>query len=268
MPYARFTQCRMWIRRATQLPLDGFGRIRRALPPNFTGTPGHANVAARPEPYPPPGRLMVKGATSGASRDLRAGSNQQEIDQRDQGSPNAGSDQHIVSAEAAARIERRLVRFLRHFGFLGPAGPTSCEAGHIRWISLSLGSPGTGLRAPELVSAGTGQNSRQESYDGSASQGLAIRRRRTALAVDADRRHGEGGPPGSPRHALRSQGIFGIAPATGAPCVAVPVLARLARVPIQPAELKTQPAKAEWQFPPANLSRNRLIQRPVSPDGC
>ena len=35
-------------------------------------------------------------------------SNQQEIDQRDQGSPNACGDQHIIGAEVAARIERRL----------------------------------------------------------------------------------------------------------------------------------------------------------------
>jgi hypothetical protein len=48
----------------------------------------------------------LAGATSGSRRDLQAESNQQEIDQRDQGGPDTGGDQDVVGPEVAAgRIE-------------------------------------------------------------------------------------------------------------------------------------------------------------------
>ena len=45
----------------------------------------------------------VAGATSGSGRDLQAESNQQEIDQRDQGSSDASGDQDVVGPEVTAR---------------------------------------------------------------------------------------------------------------------------------------------------------------------
>jgi hypothetical protein len=49
--------------------------------------------------------------------------NQQEINQRDQGGTNAGGHQHVVGADIAAWIQRRLGGFLRHSEGLGPARP-------------------------------------------------------------------------------------------------------------------------------------------------
>jgi len=60
-----------------------------------------------------------------------AASNQKQIDQRDQGRADAGSDQGIVGAEAALGVERCWVGFLGHFGGLEQAGPGLCEADHI-----------------------------------------------------------------------------------------------------------------------------------------
>jgi hypothetical protein len=60
------------------------------------------------------------------------------------------------------------------------------------------------------------------------------------MAVDADRHHGGGIPPGIPSDAGRSPGIFGVAPAVGASGIAIPILLCAARVPIQPAELKSR----------------------------
>ena len=65
------------------------------------------------------------------SRGRRAVSNQDEINQRDQGRSGADRDQGIVGGEVGFRIERRLVGPLCHFAGLGPAGRALCEVGHI-----------------------------------------------------------------------------------------------------------------------------------------
>ena len=67
-----------------------------------------------------------------------AGSNQKQIDQRNQGGPDAGSDQDVIGADIAMRIERWLARFLDHFGGLGQAQRIVCEADHIRWSFFDL----------------------------------------------------------------------------------------------------------------------------------
>ena len=59
---------------------------------------------ARPEPYPPAGALIPR-TTRVPHRNRGAESDQDEIDQRGQGSADAGSDQGVVGAEAGLRIE-------------------------------------------------------------------------------------------------------------------------------------------------------------------
>ena len=91
-------------------------------------------------------------------RHLSAESDQDEIDQRDQGRSDAGGDQGVIGADVALRIEQWLAGFLGHFGGLGQAGRAFCEAGHIRriffaaWSSERVGEigigNGTGLRMP------------------------------------------------------------------------------------------------------------------------
>src|ERR1700694_2445201 len=87
-------------------------------------------------------------------RRLSAGSNQKEIDERDQGRSDARRDQGVIGADVALRIERWLEGFLGHFGGLGPAGRIFCEAGHIRGIFFTAWSPerGSGFR----IGNGTG----------------------------------------------------------------------------------------------------------------
>jgi hypothetical protein len=75
-----------------------------------------------------------------ASGCLSAESNQDEIDQRNQGSADAGGDQGIVGADVGLRIERCLVGFSGHFGGLGRAGRSFCELGHIRPIFFAASS--------------------------------------------------------------------------------------------------------------------------------
>ena len=78
-----------------------------------------------------------------ASRHLSAESDQDEIDQGEQGGPNAGGDQGVVGTEVGLRIERRWVGFLGHFGRLGQADASVCEADHIGWIFFTASSSGT-----------------------------------------------------------------------------------------------------------------------------
>src|ERR1700730_9857626 len=75
------------------------------------------------------------------ARRLSAGSNQNEIDERDQGRSDARRDQGVIGADVALRIERWLEGFLGHFGGLGQAGRIFCEGGHIRWIFFTAWSP-------------------------------------------------------------------------------------------------------------------------------
>jgi hypothetical protein len=140
-----------------------------------------------------------------------AGSNQKQIDQRDQGGPDAGSDQDVIGANVAMRIERWLARFLDHFGGLGQAHRIVCEADHIRrsFFGLRVCSRRFGARvylepmtdagvgnSGEWVQAGTG--------NGPATSTMAIPERREAVALDAGRHHGKDVPPRSPLLALRS----------------------------------------------------------------
>ena len=100
---------------------------------------------------------ILAGATSGSGRDLRAESNQQEIDQRDQGGSDAGGDQDVIGPEATAqRIEGGSGGFPGHYGGLGQAGPAFCEADHTRRIILRLGLRNN-LRSAELIQLGCGQ---------------------------------------------------------------------------------------------------------------
>jgi hypothetical protein len=114
---------------------------------------GMGEFPAPTEPYAARGYSSPR-ATSVPNRHLSAGSNQDEIDQRDQGGAYAGSDQGVVGPEVGLRIERGWVGFLGHFGGLGQAGPDSCEADHIGKISLTLGVAGNSWAIPGLVMAG------------------------------------------------------------------------------------------------------------------
>ena len=62
-------------------------------------------ILAQAEPFRRMG-YPSHGPTNPASRDLSAESNQDEIDQGDQGCPDAGGDQGVVGADVAMRIER------------------------------------------------------------------------------------------------------------------------------------------------------------------
>ena len=71
------------------------------------------------------------GATNVRSRHLSSESNQDEIDQGDQGRPDAGGDQGVIDTDVGLRIERRWVGFFGHFGRLGQAVRILSEADHI-----------------------------------------------------------------------------------------------------------------------------------------
>ena len=81
----------------------------------------------------PPGHTHARGDQRSDPRS-QAESDQNEIDQRDQGRSDAGGDQGVVSADAGLRIERGSVGFSGHLGGLGQAGRVFCEARHIRPI--------------------------------------------------------------------------------------------------------------------------------------
>jgi hypothetical protein len=74
----------------------------------------------------PKGRPMVSSRCPGAE------SNQDEIDQRNQGRADAGGDQGVISAEVALGFEWCALCFFGHFERLGRAGRTFCEVDHIR----------------------------------------------------------------------------------------------------------------------------------------
>ena len=74
----------------------------------------------------------------------RLKSDQNEIDQRDQGRSNARRDQGVVGAGVGFRVERWLAGFRGHFGALGRGGQNFCEAHHIQRIFFTTWSPGTG----------------------------------------------------------------------------------------------------------------------------
>ena len=83
-------------------------------------TPTHVQVTCQVRDDVAGGRASLCGA----------GSDQKQIDQRDQGGGDTGRDQRIVSADVAVGIE--LARFLDHPVGLGQAYRTVCEVGHIR----------------------------------------------------------------------------------------------------------------------------------------
>jgi hypothetical protein len=119
---------------AGALSLDGF----------WEGAPvglatASATVAARDEPFAAPAYLF-QGRRTLPDHDPGAESNQQEIDQPDQGGPDADGDQAVVGADVARWIERWLGCFLGHFGNLGQAGRNFCEADHIRRVFFTAWS--------------------------------------------------------------------------------------------------------------------------------
>jgi hypothetical protein len=59
-------------------------------------------------------------------------STQDEIDQRENGSPDSGSYQCVVDTEVRACLDRRWPGFLGHFRDLDQVGRAFCEAGYIR----------------------------------------------------------------------------------------------------------------------------------------
>ena len=71
-------------------------------------------------------------------------SDHQQIDQRNQGGPDAGGDQGVVDGKVVARIERWVGCFVGHPGELGQAGPEFCEADHIQRVFFTAwsGTPG------------------------------------------------------------------------------------------------------------------------------
>lgn len=207
-----------------------------------------------------PGQRAARAAISGLKSD------QQEIDQRDQGGPDAGGDQEVIGTDVAVRIERRLAWFLAHFGGLGQAGPAFCERDHIR-RSFFEGTTifGNSWRTPGLIPARAlaGLTDRKpgnaSTSPASPGQSMAIRRRRKRLAVDADRHDGAGfsGTGRSPRcarDALRSQGFVRVTLAAGVAGLTLSALAVAAGLRFQPAELEQQPPT----YPPAICSRGRL----------
>jgi hypothetical protein len=71
-------------------------------------------------------------------------SDHQQIDQRNQGGPDAGDDQGVVDGEVVARIERRVGCFIGHSGELGQAGLEFYDADHIQRVFFTAwsGTPG------------------------------------------------------------------------------------------------------------------------------
>src|ERR1700754_3203357 len=99
-----------------------------------------------------------------------------------------------------------------------------------------------GLQAPGLV-AGTGlgqgraKKDRPRIGDDSTTSTVAIGGRRKAVAVDADRHHGEGCSPGTARDPLRQCRLVRIEGTAGASGVTVPLLAGAPHFSFQLAEL-------------------------------
>jgi hypothetical protein len=91
----------------------------------------------------------VPGSAFGAE------SNEQEIDQRDQGCSRANGDQDVVGADVGFRIKRRWAGFLVHLRRLGQAGRSFCEPGHIRRTFFKRrGRAGTGWRLLDWLGRG------------------------------------------------------------------------------------------------------------------
>jgi hypothetical protein len=155
-----------------------------------------------------PTHVQVTCDVTGGALLCGAGSDQKQIDQRDQGGGDTGRDQRIVSPDVAVGIE--LARFLDHSGGLGQAGRTVCEAGHIRRTFLTPNrrrwgwAPGTDDGRPALMTPpARGSGFWLRTGNGAAASTMAIRVRRATLAVDAGRHHGRSLAPGSPYAALR-----------------------------------------------------------------
>jgi hypothetical protein len=186
---------------------------------------------------------------SGASRDLRAGlrsagDRSAQSTQPQCRCPSAhsrcggrGSDRTEVGAISASfarfygQRAKPCVKQVTSDGFLCEYAGRERDCGHESWFRR-------GCRAQQDQENGDGSAGQSSTGKSSTGKDLALRGGRTAVAVDADRRHGEGREPGIPRHAMRSQGDFGVAGAVGPSGVTIPVLARAKRVAFQPAELK------------------------------
>lgn len=107
------------------MALDGFRRaVGGASGRNLKKVRCRLNLIQAGHTYPL-GRRAFRTTVSGPE------SNQDEIDQGDQGRTDAGGDQGVVGADVALRIVRGLAGFLGHPADLGQGVPAICEAGHI-----------------------------------------------------------------------------------------------------------------------------------------
>ena len=104
-------------------------------------------IQVRAEPYQR-ARALILEKTSVREDErprpyVRCRSDQDEIDQRDQGCADAGDNQGVIGADVSFRIERWL---LGHFGDLGQSSGLLCETGHIWLTFFAASSSGTGCR--------------------------------------------------------------------------------------------------------------------------
>jgi hypothetical protein len=89
--------------------------------------------------------LILRG-WRGGSPPSWSWSDQNEVEQREEGRSDGGGDQGEVGEDIRFGVERWLVDFLRHAGDLGQASRPFCEAGHIRPIFFKARLSGTSCR--------------------------------------------------------------------------------------------------------------------------
>jgi hypothetical protein len=217
-------------RSSRALPLDGFSRRTGRTSKKRSGrTRRRLNLSPR-------GRTHLERSLASICR-LSAESNQDEIDQRNQGGADTGGHQGIVGADVGVRIERCLVRFSGHFGGLGRAGRSFCELGHILPIFFAASSSERVdvIRVGKDKAGGQLGQDRTGTGDASAGRAMAIGTRPEIVAVDACRHHGSHFPSRISRLAgqsVRANSVTGAAGASG-------VSLCLRRVAFQPAKLAT-----------------------------
>ena len=127
--------------------LDGFSVRRGATPSVFQSNRGQ--ISRRAEPYP--ARPYLYGGQARVAGRVAAligfgWSDQNEIEQREEGRSDGGGDQREVGADVRLGVERWLVGFPSHTGDLGQVGQVVCEAGHIWPIFFNSRLSGTGWR--------------------------------------------------------------------------------------------------------------------------
>ena len=148
VPYARFTQaiCESWPRHA--FCLTGFASSARRRVRRSGATISTRILEVRPEPFAAR-NIRIPGASDVFVTAIGSWSDQDEIEQRDQGCAYAGGDQGIVGPEIGFRIVRWLAGVLGHGGYLRQAAGGLCELDHTRRIFFAAGY-GTERRLPGL----------------------------------------------------------------------------------------------------------------------